>query len=143
LNFLNRMQPFALLLMRLMLGAIMIVHGYREILGGFHSHRVVAASLGLPAWMAYLSASAELAGGVAMVLGVLTRFVALAMLVEMAVVIAKAHWKNLVGPGGYEFPLVLATLAFALLCYGGGPYALSSGKRTASVRKMPRSRRAA
>ena len=131
MNSLNRLQPFALLVMRLVLGAIMIAHGYKKVFGGFHGHQQFVGSLGIPVWMAYVSAGREFFGGIAIVLGLFTSYVALAILIEMVVVIVKVHWKNgLTGQGGYEFPLALATIAFALMCYGGGPFGLSFGKRS-------------
>src|ERR1035438_9471909 len=63
-DFLNRLQPFAQLVMRLVLGAIMISHGYHKVWGGFHHHMDMVGSLGLPAWMAYLSAGTEFFGGI-------------------------------------------------------------------------------
>lgn len=125
-NLLNRLQPFAQLVMRFALGAIMIAHGYRKVFGGFHHHMDMVASLGLPSWMAYLSTGTEFFGGIAIVLGLGTRFFSLAFAIEMSVAIWKVHFKNgLTGQGGYEFPLVLATIALALLCFGGGPWGFS------------------
>ena len=125
-NFLNRLQPFAQLVMRLTVGAILIAHGYKKIFGGFHHHVDAVASLGLPAWMAYLSAGTEFFGGIALVLGLFTRFFSLAVLIEMIVAIWKVHLKNgLTGQGGYEFPLAVGTIALALLCFGGGPWGFS------------------
>ncbi len=112
--------------MRLVLGAIMIAHGYHKVWGGFHHHMDMVGSLGLPAWMAYLSTGTEFFGGIAIVLGLFTRFFSLAFLIEMCVAIWKVHFKNgLTGPGGFEFPMALATIAFALLCLGGGPWGLN------------------
>jgi len=35
------------------------------------------------------------------------------------------HWHNgLTGDHGYEFPLALAALAFALIFFGGGPISI-------------------
>jgi putative oxidoreductase len=128
-DFLNRLQPFALLVMRLVLGAILIAHGYHKVWGGFHHHMDFVGSLGLPKWMAYLSTGTEFFGGIAIVLGLFTRFFAAAFIVEMAVAIWKVHFKNgLTGNGGYEFPLAMATIAFGLLCFGGGPWGLTFGK---------------
>ena len=125
-SFLNRLQPFAQLVMRLTVGAILIAHGYKKIFGGFHHHVDAVASLGLPAWMAYLSAGTEFFGGIALVLGLFTRFFSLAVLIEMIVAIWKVHLKNgLTGQGGYEFPLAVGTIALALLCFGGGPWGFS------------------
>lgn len=140
MNSLNRLQPFALLVMRFVLGAIMIAHGYKKVFGGFHGHQQFVGSLGIPAWMAYLSAGTEFFGGIAIVLGLFTRFVALAFLIEMAVAIVKVHWKNgLTGQGGYEFPLALATIAFALMCYDGGPFGFNFGRGGGSWSKSSKS----
>ena len=123
MNFLNRLQPLVLLVMRLVVGAIMIAHGYHKVFGGFHNHQQFVSSLGIPAWMAYLSTGTEFFGGIGIVLGVFPRFFSLAFVIEMAVAIWKVHFKNgLTGQGGYEFPLALATIAFALICFGGGPF---------------------
>jgi putative oxidoreductase len=127
-DFFKRLQPFALLLMRLSLGAIMIGHGYRKVFGGFHSHHQMVASLGLPGWMAYLSTGTEFFGGIGIVLGLFTQFFSLAFLIEMMVAIWKVHWRNgLTGQNGFEFPMACATIALALLCFGGGPWGLRFG----------------
>jgi putative oxidoreductase len=130
LDFLSRLQPLALLVMRLVLGAIMMAHGYHKVWGGFHHHMEFVGSLGLPHWMAYLSAGTEFFGGIAIVLGSFTRFFSLAFAIEMGVAIWKVHFKNgLTGTGGYEFPLGLATIAFGLVCFGGGPWGITFGGR--------------
>jgi putative oxidoreductase len=124
----NRLQSLAQFLMRIVLGAIMIAHGYHKVFGGFHHHMEMVSSLGLPSWLAFLSAGVEFCGGIALVLGLFTRFFAAAMVIEMGIAIWKVHFKNgLVGQGGYEFPLALATIAFALLCFGGGPWGFNFG----------------
>ena len=125
-DFLNRLQPFAQLVMRLALGAIMIAHGYSKVFGGFHHHMQFVGSLGLPPWLAYFSAGTEFFGGIAIVIGLFTRFVGTSFFIEMCVVIWKIHFKNgLTGPGGYEFPMALGTIALALICFGGGPWGLN------------------
>src|SRR5271155_2544938 len=66
-------------------------------------------------------------GGTLIIAGLLTRFVAAAMLIDMFVAIWKIHWHNgLKGPGGYEFPLCIGVIAFALIFFGAGPIALDS-----------------
>ena len=127
MRFLDRLQPLALLILRLALGVIMVAHGYPKVFGGLHHHAQFVASLGMPAWLGYVSAFAEFLGGVLVILGFLTRPAALAICMDMAVAIGKVHWKNgLVGAnrGGYEFPLALAVIAFALIFYGAGPIAI-------------------
>lgn len=137
MDFLNRLQPLALLVLRLVLGTIMIAHGYHKVFGGFHHHMDMVGSLGLPRQLAYLSAGTEFFGGIAIVLGLFTRFFSLAFMIEMSVVIWKIHFKNgLMGNGGFEFPLALAAIAFALLCFDGGPWGLTFGGRSGSPRKL-------
>lgn len=123
---LDRLQPLALLALRVLLGVVMIGHGYNKVFhGGLLRHVHMVSSLGLPGWLAYPSAFTEFFGGILLVLGMVTRSVSSLVLIDMAVAIWKVHWKNgMFGHGGYEFPLTLATIAFALIAFGGGPIAL-------------------
>ncbi len=126
--------------MRLALGAIMIAHGYKKVFGGFHGHQQFVASLGIPAWLAYYSAATEFFGGIVIVLGLCTRFAAAAFLIEMTVAIVKVHWRNgFTAPGGYEFPLALVAIAFALICYGGGPIGFNLGEGSGRMRSAKKS----
>jgi putative oxidoreductase len=125
LRYLDRLQPLALLVMRLALGAVMFVHGYHKVFGGLHHHAQFVASLGLPAWTGYLSSFAEFFGGLLLLIGLLTRAAAFAICIDLCVAIAKVHLHNgMLGENGYEFPLALAALAFGLIFLGGGPIAL-------------------
>ena len=109
MRYLDRLQPLALLVMRLTLGAVMVVHGYHKVFGGLHHHVQLVTSLGLPAWTAYLSAYTEFLGGLLVLMGLLTRGAAFAICIDLAVAIPKVHLHNgLTGNGGYEFPLGLA-----------------------------------
>jgi putative oxidoreductase len=121
-TWLDRAQPLGLLVMRVVLGVIMTAHGYSKVFGGLSKHAAFVHSLGVPAWLGYVSALAEFGGGVLLIVGFATRFAAFAVLIDMLVAIFKVHLHNgLKGPGGYEFPLACATLAFALIFYGSGP----------------------
>ncbi len=124
MRYLDRLQPLALLVMRLALGAVMLDHGYHKVFGGLHHHAQFVASLGLPAWTGYLSSFAEFFGGLLVLIGLFTRCAAFAICIDLSVAIAKVHFHNgLIGNGGVELPLGLATLAFALIFFGGGPIA--------------------
>jgi putative oxidoreductase len=124
LRYLDRLQPLALFAMRLTLGVVFTVHGYHKVFGGLHHHEQFVESLGLPGWSAYLSAFAEFFGGLLVLIGLFTRAAAFAICIDMCVAIAKVHFHNgLTGEHGYEFPLALATIAFALIFFGGGAIA--------------------
>jgi putative oxidoreductase len=130
LRYLDRLQPLALLALRIVLGVIMIGHGYGKVFGGLHHHVEMVSGLGLPGWLAYFSAAAEFGGGILVIAGLLTRFSALAILIDLLVAIWKVHWKNgLMAQGGYQFPLALAAIAFALIFLGAGPFSLDSIRR--------------
>jgi putative oxidoreductase len=81
--------------------------------------------LGLPAWSAYVSAFTEFLGGLLLLLGLFTRIAALGICIDLSVAILKVHLHNgMLGPAGYELPLGLDALAFALIFFGGGSIAL-------------------
>ncbi len=127
LRYLDRLQPLALVVLRVVLGAVMIGHGYGKVFGGLHHHVQFVSSLGIPGWLAYFSAFAEFFGGILVIAGLVTRIAAFAILIDLAVAIAKVHWKHgFTGPGGYEFPLSVAAIAFALVFFGAGPIALDA-----------------
>lgn len=142
MHYLDRLQPLALLLMRLALGAIMVAHGYHKVFGGLHHHAQMVASLGLPAWLGYVSAFTEFFGGLLILVGLFTRVAALGVCLDLFVAIWKVHLHNgLIGlpdRPGYEFALAAFALAFAIIFFGGGPIAidhvLRGGGRGASRR---------
>jgi putative oxidoreductase len=144
LRYLDRLQPLALLVLRVVLGTIMIGHGYGKVFGGFsHVHDMVQ-HIGFPGWMAYPLAATEFFGGILIIAGLFTRCVAVAMLIDMSVAIWKIHWHNgLKGPGGVEFPMAVAAIAFTLIFFGGGSIAFDSirkgggGGRTRSKPAKP------
>jgi putative oxidoreductase len=115
------MQPLGLLALRLVLGAVMIAHGFPKVFGGIHHHVEFVQSLHMPGWLAYLSAAAEFGGGILLVIGFLTRLAALFVMVDMLVAIFTVHLKNgFLGQGNYQFPLALAAIAFFLILSGAG-----------------------
>lgn len=128
MRYLDRLQPLALVFMRLALGLIMVTHGYHKVFGGLHHFAQHVAGLGLPGWLGYVAAIAEFAGGILVLAGFLTRPAAFAICIDLAVAIGKVHWHNgLMGSldrPGYEFPLAAATLALALIFFGAGPISL-------------------
>ena len=122
MQILDRAQPLAPLILRLALGAVLFAHGYAKVFGGLAAHTHFVAEIGLPAWMGYVSAATEFLGGLLLILGLLTRLAGLAVTIEMLVAIFRVHLKHgLVGAGGYEFPLMIGAVAFALILIGPGP----------------------
>jgi putative oxidoreductase len=126
-KYLDRLQPLALLAMRITLATVMIAHGSQKVFGGMPRFQSLVSGIGFPAWMAYLAAAAEFGGGILVLLGVLTRFAAFAITIDMLVAIVKVHAKSgLLGPGGFEFPLSVVAISFALIIFGAGPISVDS-----------------
>jgi putative oxidoreductase len=125
LRFLDRLQPLGLLVLRVVLGAVMIGHGYGKVFGGLHKHAEFVHSIGLPAWLGYVSSFTEFFGGILLVGGLFTRCAAVAVCIDMLVAILKVHLHNgFLNQGGYQFPLALAAIAFSLIFTGSGPMSL-------------------
>jgi putative oxidoreductase len=111
------------------LGIIMIAHGSGKLFGGMSNFVQTVHGLGLPGWTAYLSMAAEFFGGIAIFLGLFTRFAAFAITIDLTVAIWKVNWKDgLLGDHGYQFPLALAAIAFALIFLDAGPIALDHAR---------------
>lgn len=118
----------AALILRVSSGALFIAHGLLKV-NVFTVAGTVAyfESLGLPGFLAYLTIFAELAGGLALILGVATRLVSLALIpILLGAVWAHAGngWLFSGAGGGWEFPLFWAILQGTLVLLGSGAYAL-------------------
>lgn len=128
MKFFDPLQPLALLLMRVAAGAVLAVHGWYKVLDYARGHVHLVESLHLPGWLAYFSVAAEFIGGLLLIAGLLTRLAALAATIDMAVAVALVHWPHgLTGPGGFQFPLAILALCFALMAFGAGPLSLDRG----------------
>jgi len=126
-RILENMQPFALLVLRAVLGLVMAAYGWQKVNGGMNEFKGFLVTIGIPGWMGYVSAYAELVGGLLLIAGLLTRFAAFAIFINMVVAVVKVTFKNgLVGAQGYGFSLALAAMAFALIFYGAGSISLDS-----------------
>lgn len=131
----ERLRPVASLIGRLVLGSIMLAHGWMKVIprGSLYSFAHIVAHMGMPYWLGYVAAFTEFFGGIALILGLLTPIAAIGVAIDMAVAIVKVHLhRGLTGPGGFEFPLGLLALALLLLADGPGwlavDHALFRGK---------------
>ena len=122
----NSFSPLAL---RVPLGIIFAAHGAQKLFGWFGGYGLEGtgqwmASIGLEpgVLMAALSGSAEFFGGVFLLLGLLTRPIALVLAVTMLVAIFSVHISHglFMSNNGYEFALALLAGVVSLLISGGG-----------------------
>ena len=146
----DRLAPTGIFLLRIALGTMYLGHSavLKLLTYGPAGTAQFFVSVGLPAWLAYLTPAAEAAGGVcscsAFVLGIQARWVALALLPPLVGAVVWVHgangWVFTASGGGWEYPayLIIASLAQALL--GDGAYALApsrgfaGGRSTAPLR---------
>ncbi len=124
-----RTAPYAALVLRITLGILFLAHVSLKIFVFTPAGTArFFASIGLPPALAYVTIVWELAGGIALVLGVWPRLAALAMIPLLIGTIATVHgaagfWFN--NPnGGWEYPAfwILALLVQSLI--GDGSHAL-------------------
>jgi len=127
----------ALLLLRLIVGVVFIVHGGQKLFSfGFAGVTGFFAQSGvpLPAITGPLVTLVEFFGGIALVIGLLTRLAALGLAVDMIGAILLVHGRNgFMLPTGYEYALTLLVLNIALIIAGAGRYsadAAISARRT-------------
>ncbi|MGO4525016.1 DoxX family protein [Microvirga sp. 2MCAF35] len=135
----TRTAPYAALILRITLGLVFLAHaGLKVFVFTPAGAAQFFGSLGLPPALAYLTIAAETAGGIALLLGLYTRWVSLALIPILLGAIAFVH-----GPAGFFFNnpnggweylafWIAALVAQALL--GDGALAVRTGSaKTAPV----------
>lgn len=136
----NTTAPYGVFILRVALGVMFIAHAGLKIFV-FTLAGTVAffESNGLPGSFAYATIFAELIGGLALVLGVYTRQVALALIPVLVGTIVFVHgdngWLFANEGGGWEYPafLVMASIAQSLLGDGAFGLNLYRDQRQASL----------
>lgn len=123
----------AILLLRVVVGLTMAVHGTQKLFGWFGGSGLARLRQGFerqgfkPAWLwVGMVILGEVGGGLSLAFGLLTPLGAAGIFGAMFMATAKSHWKNgfIVSKGGYEYTLVLMTVSIALGLIGPGRYSL-------------------
>lgn len=123
MKFLSRLQPVALLVLRIALGIIFLTHGYPKLahLRGNAQMQGFFVEHGLPAYFLYVAGVIEVFGGALLLAGLFTRPAALLLALEMCVAIVKVHMAHgYLAVHDYEFPMSLAAACFVLATVGPG-----------------------
>jgi len=119
---------YAAFLLRTALGVMFLAHGLTKVfvftipgtMGFFES-------LGYPGWLAYLVILGEIGGGLFLVFGIYTRWIALANILILLGTLP-VHWPNgwmFSNPnGGWEYPVFLILVAVSVALLGDGKFAL-------------------
>ncbi|TMG76634.1 MAG: DoxX family protein [Betaproteobacteria bacterium] len=119
----------AALLLRLSLGIMFYGHAWLKIKVFTPAGTVkYFESLGMPGWFAYATMAAEIVGGTLLILGIETRWVALALVPLILGTIVLVHGKNgwvfTNKDGGWEYPAFWAVGLLVLALLGDGSAAL-------------------
>lgn len=129
LQRLEGLERLAVLILRLFLGFAFMMHGSQKLLGAFGGPGIAGVTgmlskLGVEPshiWAWVLSIT-EFVGGVCVFLGILTRFWAAGLVIDMAVAVAKVHLPNgfFASRNGFELPLAFGVMALVILLTGPG-----------------------
>lgn len=145
-NFISGWGAMALLLVRLVMGAAFILHGWPKIQNPFAWMNAMDGD-GVPAFLQALAALAEFGGGIALVLGLLTPVAAFGIVCQMLGALFLVHFPKgdpFVGAPGqssYELALVYLVMAVLLVALGPGRWSVDAllfggrvaGKETAGA----------
>ncbi len=150
MNTFNRMHnvPWGLTVLRVVTGLIFFMHGLQKLGQGVGGVTQFLTQLGIPApsIAAVLLIAVELLGGLALILGLGTRWVAIPLIIDMLVALFTVHLPNgfFAQNGGYEFVLLLGAASVALALAGGGAAAVDNifDRRRAQPAAQPFEQRA-
>ena len=134
-----RQLSLALAALRVTLGAVFIAHGAQKLFTyGFAGVTGAFGQMGIPfpGVMGPFIALLEFFGGIALVIGLLTRLASLGLVFNMLGAIAFVHFKGgFFLPAGYEFALTLLVANLALVFTGAGEFSIDAliGRRDSAV----------
>ena len=131
LSYFLLFQEFAPTILRVVLGAAFIVHGYPKLFTPFFS--------GFAGWLesigfkpgkfwALVVGVVEFFGGIALILGIFTQLAAALIAVNMLVAMAKVKWGKVkfveTEKSGWELDLIYFAVAVSILLTGPGAWAI-------------------
>ena len=118
------------LVTRVVVGIIFVVHGWMKVGMGIAGTAGFLTSLGIPAAsvFAVLLIIGEVVGGIALIVGVGTRFWASVGVIISLVALFTVHLSKgfLISNGGYEFILLIGAVMVSLIVMGAGKYSVDA-----------------
>jgi putative oxidoreductase len=131
----------ALLILRVMLGAVFFPHGMQKLFGWFGGPGfsgmmdMFTTKMAIPAFFAFLAIMAEGLGSLGLITGFLTRVAAFGITVNMIVAVYLLHWQNGFFMNwfgnqkgeGFEYHLLVIGIGIALMIKGGGKWSVDKG----------------
>jgi putative oxidoreductase len=138
----EKLQPLSLLGLRLALGVIFFYHGYGKLTKPSSDALAAFTGLGLPSYVFYVVGTLELFGAILLVLGLLTRFTALLLAIEMGAVLARVDIPRggIYAVHNYELSLALCAGALALVTTGAGLLSLDAATFERGGKNRPKAK---
>src|ERR1700680_1274210 len=127
MQFMDKMRPFSLLLLRVGVGVVFMDNGYPKFWGRRLEHIDEFVHVAhLPAYFVYIAGALELGGGALLVAGLFTRGLGLLLAGEMVVALWRDEkiFQHPLALDVYGLALVLGVGAFALATFGAGSISL-------------------
>ena len=116
------------LLLRIVLGVSFFIHGFVKFQGGIGNTVGWFDSIGIPGVLAYIVATVELVGGIALILGLGTRIISALLALIMVGAILKAKlalgFLGTAEAAGYELDLAFLVMAIYLAVNGSRLWAV-------------------
>lgn len=123
-NGLTQLQGWGITTLRVVVGIVFLAHGGQKLfVWGFGGVAGFLGQVGIPAPMlaAVVVTLVELLGGLALLLGLFTRWAAIPLAINMVVAILTVHLRaGFFLPDGFEFALTLLAANVALILLGSG-----------------------
>lgn len=126
---LDKHRDLGILLLRLGIGLMFVYHGWPKISGGVETWVNLGAAMKFmgigfaPSFWGFMSASAELFGGILIALGLLTRPIAMIMAFNMVVAVV-LKFSTGAGMGGASQAIEVGIVFLSLILIGPGKYSL-------------------
>lgn len=125
--FYDFFEPLSWLIIRLTVGLMILPHGIPKLMAGIDATAqmaLVRRGIGPAEPLTIILIILETVGGLCVALGLFTRFFAVAIAIEMSVIVYHHLPKFGWGQMGYEYPLMWGLIMLAIALRGGGPWSL-------------------
>jgi putative oxidoreductase len=126
-SFYDLAIPLAWPIIRVAVGWNLMVHGWGKVSRGPSAFVGAFVQMGFDPALPWIWAGLiiEFVGGIALILGLFTRFFAAAAAIEL-LIITMLYWKTGFSwlNRGYEYTLLWGLVCFAIALRGGGPYSV-------------------
>lgn len=126
----HKQYEISALILRLVLGATFLIHGFAKFQGGIGNIVGFFESVGIPGFLAYIVAIIELVGGFALILGLGTRVIsAFLSIIMIGAILTVKLPLGFLGNGqmaGYELDVALLAMAVSLVITGSSLYSIDS-----------------